>query len=154
MKCRVKGLAPEKLKTDLINAVEFASEKHFDGNLTFNRHPEIIGNYVHFTLRVNDSNGKGARFSRHRKLISACYHAHFWVMCYLYDMQPEMRLSSAMADYKNRKDFYDSYFKTGNRNIGSMMYPMSHSDTCHCSEHDSPMVRTVNRAHYSHTINN
>ena len=99
---------------------------------------------------MKDSSGKGARFSRHRKLISACYHAHFWVMCYLYDMQPAMRLDSAMASYKDRQDFYNSYFKTGDRNIGSIAYPVYHSDSCHCNESDSPMVRKVNHAHSNH----
>lgn len=46
-------------------------------NLIFNRFPEKIGNYVHFTIRSEKSGIPGSRYAPSgQKLISASWHAH------------------------------------------------------------------------------
>lgn len=125
---KVKGINETQLR-EIVNAV---SEK-YAGNLIFNREPERTGNFISFTLRVEDSRGPGARRSHSgRRLPSACWHAHRDVMSLIFATNPRAILVSAMARYEMREGFERLFRATGQQNIGSMMQPLAMQDACDC----------------------
>ena len=126
---KVKGLTETQL-TDIVNQI---STTLYADNLVFNRYPERVGNFLHFTLRVNSSSGKGARRSHAgRRMVSACWHAHKDVMQLLFNRYPDALLVSAMARYAGKTDFQYNFESTGNSNIGSMIQPCNMIDACDC----------------------
>lgn len=126
---RVKGIS----ELDLALIVGHVSRVFYAGNLIFKREPETIGRFVHFTLRVKDSKGPGARRSHSgRRLVSACWHAHRDVMVELFDFAPDALLVTAMARYEGREGFLREYPGTGSVNLGSAFEPMAYRDACDC----------------------
>lgn len=126
---KVKGITESELR----QIVSDVSEFYYDGNLTFKREPETIGNFVHFTLRVNDSSGEGARRSGSgRRTVSACWHAHKRVMLDIFGENPDAILVSALARYEGQGDFLAKYEATGDTNVGSMAAPVAMRYSCDC----------------------
>jgi len=125
---KLKGLTIEQLR----NAVDTANAE-YDGNIRFKREPEQIGNFLHFTLTVNDSRKSGGRLSHSGRRVSAlCWHGHRDVMRQIFAIDPEAVLVTALARYEGLEGFMREYPATGNTNIGSMFEPLPMNQACEC----------------------
>jgi hypothetical protein len=134
---RIKGISEQDLRA----AVKTAGAEFYDNNLTFNRHPEKDGNWLHFTLRVHDSKGPGAgrsasHFNRGRRLISACWHAHRDVMRAIFKLAPDALLITALARYEGTDGFEHEFPMTGTQNVGPPIDPIARQDCCECYSGD------------------
>lgn len=126
---KVKGIDQDQL-TRIVRAV---SDSHYGGNIRFNREPERVGNFVHFTLTVRSSYNKGAKRSNTgRRIAACCWHAHRDVMIALFSENPDALLVTAMARYEGRSGFEALYPATGDVNTGSMAQPLYYADACEC----------------------
>lgn len=112
-------------------ALEIANEQ-YKGNLKFKRFdPKGRGFIV--TLTVKSSKEAGSRRSREgRRIAAACWHAHRDWMKALFELEPNTRITSAIADYNGKNDFENKYPETGNKNIGSIMFPFLFFEACEC----------------------
>ena len=125
---RIKGITTQQL----YQAVQTAS-KEYDGNIRFKREPEAIGNFLHFTLTVNNSREHGGRISHSgRRVAALCWHGHRDVMREIFKLAPDALLITALARYEGIEGFEDLFEETGYRNIGSMYAPMDMCEACHC----------------------
>ncbi len=128
---KIKGISIPELTI----AMSYVSVRKYEDNITFNRKPERKGNWLHFTLTVEDTSGPGARRSHQgRKVKAACWHAHRDIMEEIFDIAPGAVLVAAMARYEGREGFARTYPATGETNIGSMIEPMRYRDACECEE--------------------
>ncbi len=122
------GITNDQLRA----TVAEVSRKRYADNLTLN-YSEPHNTHVSFTLRVDSSKGPGHRIGHTgKRMIAACWHAHRDVMKALFARYPEMRLVSALANYRSESDFIRSFEATGDKNIGSMARPMFMSEACEC----------------------
>lgn len=116
-------------RQEILAAIRRADDTH---NLTFNRF-DAKGKHYLITLRVKDSKG---RFHRRgftgRRLVSACWHAHYRFMEELYKLVPDAIIISHVARYDNVEEFEALVDGTGTKNIGSMMQPLMFEDACDC----------------------
>ena len=125
---KLKNVSENQLLSALLEVAD-----QYDANVIFNREPERKGNFLHFTLKVKDSSGPGARRSHSgRKLASACWHVHRDLMMLIFDRHPDAILVTALARYEGRDDFYNKFEATGNVNIGSQFQPITMQDACEC----------------------
>ncbi len=93
-----------------------------------------------FTLRptsdhrrsVSRSFDYGTGTERRRKVNAVCWHGHYEFMARLFVKFPNMRLKSAVADYRGVGDFNMLARQTGERNVGSEAYPVGAEDQCRC----------------------
>ena len=116
-------------REDIQKALNQANED-FNGNLMFNNFQRLSDSRHRVTLRVKDSHGKGARLGfpsydtgKQRHLINACWHAHGT----FFDALPHdtaIRVADFGTIYAG-----DSW---QDRDIGSMMQPLSLSEACEC----------------------
>ena len=115
---------------ELNQALEAVNEKYGD-NVIWNREPS--SGSLHFTLRVKDSHGKGARLGfpscdtgNQRHLVNACWHVHGEFFDALFAINPDAIIRSngqkITAEYGNWQD----------RDIGSLMQPLYFSEACEC----------------------
>jgi hypothetical protein len=102
------------------------------------------GRALRFTLRPDRSLGKlggdykyqrtsSSGFHPDRKVFAVCWHGHRDFMLEVFKCNPEARIKTMWADYKDREDFLDKYEATGYHNVGSMMYPMQAREVCNCA---------------------
>lgn len=116
---RIKGLTI----TELHRALDRVNKEQ-GYQLIFNRYPEKKGNFYNFTIRSKKSGIAGSRTGfTGRKLISASWHAHG----YFFDEVLKMNNEAIIWSGKNKITS-----ESGNWidwNIGSLMYPMSYSET-------------------------
>lgn len=134
---RAKGIGAYALY-QIVRAV---SECHYDGNITFLREPETRGNWVHFTLTVQDSAGEGGRRGHSgRRIKAACWHAHRDVLMTLFDQCPDAIVVTAKARYEGREGFLQVYPPTGEVNIGSRFAPLAYRDACDCVGRGDPPI--------------
>jgi hypothetical protein len=116
-----------------LDAAMALTNQKFGDNIIFNR-IEAKGKRVHFTLRCKSSKGPGHRISyRYRKLIAACYHAHFCFIKNLFRVNPNCFIKSSMAQYNSLDDLKANCGYSASKNIGSRMQPMSYGDACECN---------------------
>lgn len=88
---------------------------------------------VTFTLTVNSSKEKGGRRSHSgRRVCACCWHGHRDVMQKIFVRFENARLQTALADYRGRDDFENSFESTGDKNIGSQFAPLAMRDACDC----------------------
>lgn len=100
--------------------------RKYDGNVKWKRF-EPNGSGVHFTLTVNNSKAKGSRKSYEgRRIAAACWHVHGDFFDALFEIAPE----SYVRSMGRRIDVNGGNWE--DRNIGSQMYPMMHSESCDC----------------------
>lgn len=101
----------------------------YGGNLRFDTtssRESTKGWRVRGVLRVNNSRAHGARLSHSgRHTPCASWEAHRDFMRVLFDLNPEGRIKTAMADYRGREDFEAKYRATGDKNIGSLVMPVT-----------------------------
>lgn len=124
---KIKGLTEGQLQEIIREA---------DENIIFNREPERIGNFLHFTLRVVSSKGAFAKVSvSGRRSVALCWHGHRDVMRVIFDRYPKALLVTAMARYDGREGFESEYPATGQQNAGSAFNPMPFAYCCECGEY-------------------
>ena len=116
---KVKNITTNQLKT----ALNMVNIKH-GYKLIFNRFPEKKGNFLHFTIKSEESGISGARTSHSgRNLISASWHAHGYLFEEILAIEPTAIIKSLDKTIDiNGGNWQDS-------NIGSQMRPMLFSDT-------------------------
>jgi hypothetical protein len=54
----------------------------------------------------------------------------------IFDLVPDARVKTAVADYVGKKNFYEKFEATGRTNIGSMVEPMEFRDACNCEDYN------------------
>jgi hypothetical protein len=128
---KVKGISA----SELCAIVREVSGRDYDGNVIFKREPELIGNFLFFTLTViKSANPGGKRSPSGRKVSAACWHAHRDIMQVIFNSNPDALLVTALARYDGKQDFEYSFPTTGETNIGSMYEPFYMQDACDCCE--------------------
>ena len=116
---KVKGLTVDQLS----KSIETINKKH-GYKIVFNRYPERIGNYLHFTIKSESSKIPGARISSSgRNLISASWHAHGYLFNEIFNINKEAIIHSGTQKITiDEGNWID-------RNIGSIIYPCYFSET-------------------------
>lgn len=96
---KVKNITEQELR-DALTRVNL--EHNY--KLIFNREPEKVGNFYHFTIRSEKSGIPGARYSHSgRKLVSASWHAHGYLFDAILAIRPDAIIKSWNAEiYVNR----------------------------------------------------
>ena len=122
-------------RRDLYEALERTSEV-FGGNSTFFALEPVGrtrrgGEKWHVRLTVEDSLGPGSRRSHEgRRIRAACWHAHGT----FFDALPpeaEIIVAGEVNVHRPGDEWQD-------RNIGSQMYPLYHSEACNCGSDPPP----------------
>lgn len=72
-------------------------------------------------------------FHADRRVHAVCWHGYRDFMLAVYKRNPDARIKTMFADYRNETDFIAKYPETGYRNVGSMMYPMQAREVCNCA---------------------
>ena len=78
-------------------------------------------------------------FNEGRKIAAVCWHGHRDFMRAIFALDPEARIKTAWADYRGSQLFEDIFPQTGDRNIGSMIYPISARNACACRHSGYPV---------------
>lgn len=68
-----------------------------------------------------------------RRVHAVCWHGYRDFMLAVFEVNPDARIKTMMADYRGKDDFLSKYEETGYRNVGSMMYPMQAREVCNCA---------------------
>jgi len=71
---------------------------------------------------------------RMKRVYAVCWHGFRDFFRAVYAKEPKAIFRTAMATYNGRDDFRRNFEATGDRNIGSMMIPLSARDGCACEE--------------------
>lgn len=125
------GVTLEEFKS----AVESASA-NYGGNLVIHDDAKAISSRSsRGRVTVLDSRGWGARRSwsgRHGKW--ACWHAYRDVLTEIFEINPNARVKTSLADYRGVDGFESSYPATAYKNIGSMMQPAYMPELCDCTD--------------------
>ena len=89
-----------------------------------------------------DASDKNRKYQRHgftitsagkyRRINAVCWHGYRDMMAALYELDPNARIKTSMADYRNKLDFENRYEETGYRNVGSIMEPRMYREMCGC----------------------
>ena len=85
------------------------------------------GRRVRFVLNTRDAWALGSRTAASgRHMRKASWEAHRDVMVALFDVDPNAVIKTALATYRGRKHFYDTFERTAGANFGgSLMNPCS-----------------------------
>lgn len=82
------------------------------------------GRRVRFTLETRDSRQHGSRLSPSgRHMRKASWEAHRDVLAALFDADPAATITTELATYRGREDFYDKFPDTALHNVGSVFAP-------------------------------
>ena len=70
-------------------------------------------------------------YARRRRVAAVCWHGHRDFMRALFALAPEMRLKTALANYRGREDFERTFEDTFGESNG---YHLSYGEACNCSD--------------------
>lgn len=85
-------------------------------------------------VNVKSSSGLGARRSwSGRRGPWACWHVFRDVIAETFEQYPDARVTTGLARY-TRANWASTYPATGERNIGSMVNPVTMPELCDCSD--------------------
>lgn len=105
-------------REDLLRALSVVNAG-YENNVAFNRLDFDGDSRTNFTLRVYSSQEKGARHSgTGRRMVSACWHVHRDFLAALFELAPDARVRTALADYRGRASFEEQFKETGQRLVG------------------------------------
>jgi hypothetical protein len=118
-------------ETELIRALELTN-KDFKGNIDFNRLDKAGKTTFTVTLRTKDSHKIGSKISYSgRHIPSACWHSHGVFFDALLSINSKVVIVALGEKiYKNSKG--ETIGNWVDRNIGSIMNPLSFSHACDC----------------------
>jgi hypothetical protein len=118
------GWTAGQMQSALANADETG---HYNGNLRLDVSREWStrnGSRVRAVLRARDSHKRGARTSwQGRHTVAASWYAHRDFMHALFEINPDGRIKTAMADYRGSDGFERDFPETFWKNAGSAMQP-------------------------------
>ncbi len=123
-----------KVTKDQMETALAAVNEKYDGNIMWNRF-EPKGSGFAFTLRCKSSKDLGHRitgvhFGKRRRHVSACWHVHGDFFDALFNVAPKAYVRAG----RRRIDATQGNWE--DRNIGSMMYPVMHSEACDCDRNN------------------
>ena len=94
--------------------------------------PIRSGRGLRFTL-LPPQDKRYQRRGRGGQWINAlCWHGHYAFMAALFERVPTASLVTTMVRYDGKAAFDAFAERTGDRNIGSRVQPMSYRDACNC----------------------
>ena len=146
----VTGLSLDKFKeiTDRVSADKY------DGNVVVHHdaHP-LSGNRFQGRLWVQSSRGPGARRSwSGRRMPAACWHAYRDVLMAVFSEYPDAIARTGLATYRGLEGFLRDYPATGERNVGSVMQPVTMPELCD-HEGNDPEIGYHRRMAYLNMLN-
>lgn len=101
--------------------------KKYEGNIIWKREPERKGKELHFTLRVKNSRGPGAKISINgRHLISACWHVHGNFFDELLEQDPTIYIKAMRRKITSNEGNWVDWKE------GSLYNPIYASELCGC----------------------
>jgi hypothetical protein len=126
--------------------VDKVSRAKYEGNVIIRELADLHGvrrPRIRVSLRTvtgkgsdRDSCAPGSRRSAsiysERRMPVACWHVFRDVFAELFEQHPTAIVRTAFATYNGRDGFESNYRATGNRNIGSAMYPRTMPELCDC----------------------
>lgn len=116
----------------LAQAVATASA-NYGGNLVADLN-HVAGNRYRLKVNANDSRGPGARRSASgRRGPYACWHGFRDVIAAIFLVDPDARIATGLTVYRGAENFLQTYPATGDRNVGSMINPVTMPDLCDCN---------------------
>lgn len=129
-------------QTAVESIVRSISAANYDGNLVVKDsrdNSNSRGPRATFTMCVRDSAGPGAKtgfspgrgHNGRRRTTGACWHTHWDVLAELFRQFPQARVTTALATY-TAETFHDAALATRDRNVGSMVDPVTISSMCAC----------------------
>lgn len=118
----------------------------YGGNLKPYTLCRVNGKTLTLTLRVKDTSGPGARRAaknggKGRRLIAVCWHAHRDVMLAIFNVNPDARITTMLADYRGIDSFLHHHLNTASRNVGCMAKPARYAQLCDCPRFDDDDLR-------------
>ncbi len=63
---------------------------------------------------------------------AVCFHGHRKFMRRLFEVNPEAVVRTKLAAYLGTEDFEEKWPAVGQRNVGSVAYPISYDESCDC----------------------
>ncbi len=67
-----------------------------------------------------------------RRVHAVCWHGHRDFMIELFELDPDARVKTAIADYRGKADFEQKFPDTAYRNVGAPIYPRYMCEVCTC----------------------
>ena len=117
-----------------VNVVTKVSWQRYGGNVSTIDMRPASGRSCRGRVNVKSSSGLGARRSwSGRRGPWACWHVFRDVIAEVFEQYPDARVSTGMARY-TRANWAHTYPQTGDRNIGSMVNPVTMPELCDCSD--------------------
>lgn len=111
---------------NLNHALDKVNER-FNGNITWKRRPEKIGNRFRFTLTVKNTREPGSRIGfSGKRVAAACWHVHGHFFDALIELAPNAEIQSNV----NVINRFGGNWQ--DRNIGSVLRPLYFSEACDC----------------------
>jgi hypothetical protein len=83
-----------------------------------------------FRLIRDDSYTKSGR----RRIWAVCWHGHWHFMRRVFALDPSATFKTAIDTWAGLDDFLARAEHSGQRNIGSIMYPSQYREACDCAE--------------------
>ena len=96
--------------------------------------PIKSGRGLRFTLQLRPDKRYQRRGFTGRRISAVCWHGHYAFMAALFERVPNARLVSAAARYDGKEAFEAFADRTGDRNVGSQVRPLSYRDACDCEK--------------------
>lgn len=137
----LKGLTAEQLYNAFTAVVNTESRDKYDGNVyasDTDGHDLVLSDVTttsrsvsfRFRLRVRDYDRSGWRYSASgRRIRSASWEAHRDILRALFAAFGDaLTVTTAMATYKGPQGFEQNYPQTADRNVGSMIAPVTMRD--------------------------
>lgn len=91
-----------------------------------------VGRALQFRLGLGADKEHYRSIKRGRRIAAVCWHGHRDFMRALYRRSPDMRLKTALADYRGADGFERAFPDTGRVNVGSAFEPQAAQDACEC----------------------
>lgn len=84
-------------------------------------------------------------FNSVRRINAVCWHGYRDVLIAVFDAHPDAKVRTALAKYLGKESFYREFPATGDKNIGSQMYPARMPDLCDCDTQRRRQVESRKR---------
>lgn len=126
MRMSCKGTRAELLMETVSHIVERISVNEYQGNIAIKDMAKLSASTIRFTLKAVNSRAYGARTSwqgRHGPYAS--WEAIRDVLREVFHHFPQANIYTMLADYKGQEGFEREFPKTGEQNIGSVVYPVT-----------------------------
>lgn len=125
----------------LENALKVVNTQ-YGKNIIFREIKQISKNRVQFTLRTVKSRAPGSRISYSgRHIPAACWHVHGHFFEAVFAIDTSARIKSGNRWITREAGNWED------RNIGSIMRPMYHSEACECGGGGAELIESLKAFH-------